>query len=475
MGVINLKMFVKTKIICTIGPASRAPDTIRQLIQNGMRVARLNFSHGSQEEHQAVLQVIRAASQALHQPVTILQDLAGPKIRIGSMPEGGVKLETGQEFILTNRQIEGSAEMVSITYPDLFQDVQPGDPLLLADGAMELVVKKVIPPEIICEVITGGILTGHKGINLPTRTIHMPALTEKDQADLIFGLENEVDCIALSFVRTAAEIDKTRTIIRQQGRETPLIAKIEKHEALENIDEIIEAADGIMVARGDLGVEIPLEQVPHIQKMLIHKANRRGKPVITATQMLRSMVDASRPTRAEATDVANAVLDGTDAVMLSEETAVGKYPVEAVQFMTRIIQNAEMDFPHRAFLEAVPSREIADAVAHAACVLADHLDAAAIAVYTQSGRTARAISRFRPRQPVIALSPMQKTMQILPLFWGCLPLSVAESGDIDEMVESAGRVLLQSGLVKKGDLIVLTAGLPIGVPGTTNMIKVKKL
>jgi pyruvate kinase len=353
--------------------------------------------------------------------------------------------------------------------------VQPGDPLLLADGAMELVVKKVIPPEIICEVITGGILTGHKGINLPTRTIRMPALTEKDQADLIFGLENEVDCIALSFVRTAAEIDKTRTIIRQQGRETPLIAKIEKHEALENIDEIIEAADGIMVARGDLGVEIPLEQVPHIQKMLIHKANRRGKPVITATQMLRSMVDASRPTRAEATDVANAVLDGTDAVMLSEETAVGKYPVEAVQFMTRIIQNAEMDFPHRAFLEAVPSREIADAVAHAACVLADHLDAAAIAVYTQSGRTARAISRFRPRQPVIALSPMQKTMQILPLFWGCLPLSVAESGDIDEMVESAGRVLLQSGLVKKGDLIVLTAGLPIGVPGTTNMIKVKKL
>ncbi len=468
-------MSAKTKIVCTIGPASRTPELIRALIQNGMSVARLNFSHGSHAEHQAVIQTIRTASQALDRPVAILQDLSGPKIRIGSLPEGGIQLEAGRTFILSAEQIEGNAQKASVTYPGLYRDVQAGDPLMLADGAMELVVKKVAAPEIICEVITGGTLTGHKGINLPTRTLRMPALTEKDRLDLAFGLENEVDCVALSFVRTAEEIHQTRAIIRQQGRETPVIAKIEKHEALKNIDAIMEAADGIMVARGDLGVEIPLEQVPHIQKMLIQKANQHAKPVITATQMLRSMVGSPRPTRAEATDVANAVLDGTDAVMLSEETAVGHYPVEAVKFMARIVWNAEQDFPHQAFLKVIPAKEIADAVAHAACVLADHLNAAAIVVHTRSGRTAGAVSRFRPKQPVIALSPLKRTVQILPLFWGCVPLFITETQDMDEMIESTGRVLLQNGLVRKGELIVLTAGLPVGVPGSTNMIKVKKL
>jgi pyruvate kinase len=468
-------MTIKTKIICTIGPASNTPGLIHQLIQIGMNVARLNFSHGNHAEHQAVIRTIRTVSQEMGMPVAILQDLSGPKIRIGSLPEGGVKLEAGGTFILSAKQAEGSAQKVSVNYPDLFRDVQAGDPLMLADGEMELTVKKVSPPDIICEVVTGGTLTGHKGLNLPTRTIHIPALTAKDRDDLVFGLAHEVDYVALSFVRTAAELHEIRGIIQQHGQQTPIIAKIEKHEALKHIDEIIAAADGIMVARGDLGVEIPLEQVPHVQKMLIQKANRQAKPVITATQMLRSMTNAPRPTRAEATDVANAVLDGTDAVMLSEETAVGKYPAEAVQFMARIIQNAELDFPHRAFLQAVPGQAIVEAVAHAACVLADHLNAAAIAVHTQSGRTARAVSRFRPRQPVIALSPLPKTIQLLPLFWGCRPLVVTATGDLDEMIESAGRVLLQSKLVQKGDLIVLTAGLPIGVPGTTNMIKVKKL
>ncbi|RPI79892.1 MAG: pyruvate kinase [Desulfobacteraceae bacterium] len=468
-------MTVKTKIVCTIGPASRAPECIQSLIANGMSVARLNFSHGTHAEHQAVIQSIRTASEALDRPVAILQDLSGPKIRIGSLPEGGIQLETGRTFILSAEPVNGNAQKVSVTYPDLYRDVQAGDPLMLADGEMELVVKKVAGFDIICEVITGGILTGHKGINLPTRTLGMPALTEKDRLDLAFGLKHEVDFVALSFVRTAEEIHQTRAIIRQHGRETPIIAKIEKHEALKNIDEIVEAADGLMVARGDLGVEIPLEQVPHIQKMLIQKANRCAKPVITATQMLRSMVSAPRPTRAEATDVANAVLDGTDAVMLSEETAVGRYPIEAVAFMARIAGNAEQDFPHQAFLKAVPAQETADAVAHAACVLADHLNAAAIVVHTHSGRTARAVARFRPKQPVIALSPLKKTIQVLPLFWGCVPLFITDTPDFNELSESTEYALLQSGLVRKGDLIVLTAGLPLGVPGTTNMIKVKTL
>jgi pyruvate kinase len=464
-----------TKIVCTIGPASQSPDVITALIRSGMNVARLNFSHGSWEEHKEKIAIIRRVSHELNQPVAILQDLAGPKIRVGTVPEPGVRLEVGQLFILTSQRVEGSPERVAVTYPDLPREVKKGDHILLADGVMELIVKQVSSTDITCEVITGGVLTSHKGINLPTGTIRAPSLTDKDREDLLFGIENYVDYVALSFVRQAEDVLRVKEIIQERKKSTPVIAKIEKHEAIDHIDEIMEVSDGIMVARGDLGVEVPLETVPHIQKMLIRKANLLGKPVITATQMLRSMVDSPRPTRAEATDVANAVLDGTDAVMLSEETASGSYPVDAVQFMARIVKTAEKDFPHEKYLQLIPAKEVSASVAHASCVLADHLDVAAILATTQSGLTAMHISRFRPRQPIIALSPNPVAVQRLALLWGCTPRLVEDLRDTDHMIESATRSALESGHVSKGDLVVITSGHPVWVAGTTNMVRVKRL
>jgi pyruvate kinase len=314
------------------------------MIKGGMNVARLNFSHGNHREHKKKIQVIRSVSDELSHPVAILQDLAGPKIRVGILPEPGVRLEAGQTFTLTSKDVEGTHDRVSVSYLSLPEEVEPGDRILLSDGSIELVVQGKSQFEVYCEVVTGALLTSHKGLNLPTGTIRAPSFTEKDREDLLFGLENGVDFVALSFVRTAEDILRVKEVIRQRKGDVPVIAKIERHEALDYIDSIIEETDGIMVARGDLGVEIPLEDVPVIQKMLIHKANAAGKPVITATQMLRSMENSPRPTRAEAADVANAVLDGTDAVMLSEETATGDYPVQAVQFMARIIKSAEKNF-----------------------------------------------------------------------------------------------------------------------------------
>lgn len=465
----------KTKIVCTIGPASESPDTIRALIANGMNVARLNFSHGSRSGHEEKIAMIRSASDELGQPVAILQDLAGPKVRVGTLPGPGVRLEAGQPFVLTNQDVEGTRERVSISYADLPGEVKEGDPILLADGSIELSVRRADRSEIYCEVVTGGILTSHKGLNVPTRTIQAASLTAKDREDLLFGLENHVDYVALSFVRTAADIVSIKEIIQQTRSGTPVIAKIEKHEAVEHIDGIMKAADGIMVARGDLGVEIPLEEVPLVQKMLIRKANAAGKPVITATQMLRSMVDSPRPTRAEATDVANAVLDGTDAVMLSEETASGNNPVKAVQFMMRIVESAETEFPHEKYLQLAPRKQVSRCVAHAACVLANHLDTSAIVAPTYSGQTARHISRFRPRQHIIALSPNPSAVRSLTLFWGCVPRLVPDPRDTDDMIESAARSALKTGYVSKGDLVVITSGHPVGVSGSTNMVRVKQL
>jgi pyruvate kinase len=464
-----------TKIVCTIGPASRSPEIIRALVQNGMNVARLNFSHGNHGEHQEQIRVIRKVSAELDQPVAILQDLGGPKIRVGIIPDPGVRLEAGQTFVLTNQPVQGTSERVSVSYSSLPEEVKEGDQILLADGFIELVVKGAERSEISCEVVTGGLLTSHKGLNLPTRSIQAPSLTDKDREDLVFGLENEVDYVAQSFVRTADEIVRVKDIIRDGKKDTPIIAKIEKHEAVDHIEEIMEVADGIMVARGDLGVEIPLEQVPVVQKMLIRRANASGKPVITATQMLRSMVDSPRPTRAEATDVANAVLDGTDAVMLSEETAVGGYPVKSVQFMTRIVESAENHFPHDRYLQLAPKKAVSQSVAHAACVLANHLDARAIIAPTQSGQTARHISRFKPRQPIIALSANENTVHRLTLCRGCLPRLVADPMDTDDMIESAARSALETGLVSRRDLAVITAGHPVAVAGSTNMVRVKRL
>ncbi|MBN1665045.1 MAG: pyruvate kinase [Deltaproteobacteria bacterium] len=465
----------KTKIVCTIGPASGTEATIKAMIESGMDVARLNFSHGTFKDHLEKIRLIRRISADLGKPIAILQDLPGPKIRVGPAPEPGLLLEAGAHFILTTRKIQGKAGIISVTYPHLPKEVKIGDRLLLADGLMELIVVGTGETDIVCKIITGGVLTSHKGINLPTGTIQAAAVTPKDRDALIFGLEHGIDFVAVSFVRSATDIKAAKDIIGEQGFNTPVIAKIERHEALNNIDAIIAAADGVMVARGDLGVEVPLEEVPLIQKNIIRLANKNGKPVITATQMLRSMVDAPRPTRAEVTDVVNAVLDGTDAVMLSEETASGAYPVEAVKFMNRLTETAEHGFPYAKYLQFVPDRDVSESVAHASSVLANHLGAAAIVAYTQSGLTAGHISRFRPRQPIIALSPNDETVRKLNLLWGCLPRRVKNIRDTDDVFEEATQSALETGEVKKGDIIVITSGHPIWVAGKTNMLRVKKV
>jgi pyruvate kinase len=464
----------KTKIICTIGPASEKPETIQELIFNGMSVARLNFSHGTPDDHEKKIHIIRRIAKEMDRPVAILQDLGGPKIRLGHIPEPGVRIDPGNHIILTTQTVEGSSQRISVSCPLLDKAVKSGDRILLADGFLELSVQSVNGSEIHCEVITGGILTSHKGINLPGETIPVTSMTDKDRQDLLFGLDQDVDYIALSFVRTAEDIRNIKEIIRRKNKDTPVIAKIEKHEAIVNYKDILDAADAIMVARGDLGVEVPLEEVPIIQKQLIQKANVAGKPVITATQMLRSMVDATRPTRAEASDVANAVLDGTDAVMLSEETAIGNYPVQAVQFMRLIVTEAEKEYPHDRYLKMIPEKEISDSVTYAACVLADHLDAAAILVPTRSGRTAENISRFRPRQPIIAYTSDPATMRRLSLFRGIFARLISEQGDKTDIIEKLFKVSIEKGELTEGDLAVITAGRPVWVSGTTNMIQVKR-
>jgi pyruvate kinase len=465
----------RTKIVCTIGPSSESRELVRELINSGMNVARLNFSHGTLEEHSRKIRIIREISEELDIPVAILQDLGGPKIRVGEVSEPGIVLKPGQSFILTNEQIEGAGNRVSVSYHDLPRVVKEGDMILLSDGFMELVVRRTTESEIFCEVVVGGLLTSHKGINLPTGSIEVDPLTEKDKGDLIFGLENDVDYVALSFVRNAEDVLKVKDIIRERGKDTPVIAKIEKHEALNNIEKIMSTADGIMVARGDLGVEIPLENVPNIQKTLVSRANAAGKPVIIATQMLRSMVDSPRPTRAEAADVANAVLDGADAVMLSEETAIGDYPVQAVQIIARIAERAEERYPHEKYLQVLTKMDVAASVAHASCILAEHLDAAAVIATTHSGATAMHISRFKPKQKIIALSPNRVTVRRLSLIWGCIPGFLVYTRDTDEMIESAAQSALDTGNVSRGDLVVITAGHPVWLSGATNMMKVKKL
>ena len=465
----------KTKIVCTIGPASSSPDTIRELIRSGMSMARLNFSHGSHAGHAEKIRLIRDIAADLNQPVAILQDLCGPKIRVGKIPDPGIQLEPGETFILTSDNIEGDSGRVSVSYGGLPADVKIGDRLLLADGMMELNVEHSAGPDITTRVITGGRLTSHKGVNLPTGSMQIEALTAKDREDLAFGLAHDVDYVALSFVRAVEDIQEIKALIREQGHQTPVIAKIEKHEALDHIDDLVDAADAIMVARGDLGVEIPLENVPNVQKMIISKANRRGRPVIIATQMLRSMVDAPRPTRAEAADVANGVLDGADAVMLSEETAVGRYPVEAVQYMANIARAAEKRFPYQRYLKRIKDLDISQSVAAAACSLADNLNAAAIVATTRSGSTARHVARFRPRGRLIALSPSEKTVSQLALCWGCIPCHLGLTDDTDELIENAAASALATGHVQPGDLVVITGGRPMYAAGTTNMLWVKRL
>jgi pyruvate kinase len=469
-------MMRKTKIVCTIGPASRDPKILETLIQEGMQVARLNFSHGTHAEHLEMLTHIRAISDRLQRPVAVLQDLCGPKIRVGQIADNGIRLIPGQSIILrSENDMPEPKDCIPVSYPSLAEDVRPGDRILLSDGMMEIQVERIAGPDVFCKVITGGMLSSHKGVNLVTGTFHAPSLTEKDKDDLAFGLAHGVDFVALSFVRKAADILDVKERIQQAGKNVPVIAKIEKHEAIDAIDAIVAASDGIMVARGDLGVEIPLEHVPHIQKELVRKARLAGKPVIIATQMLRSMVDSPRPTRAEASDVANAVLDGADAIMLSEETASGNYPVEAVRFMSRIASNAEAYYPFRSGLDTTPEKEISESVAFASCTIAEHLDAAGIVTPTRSGLTAMQVARYRPRQPILALSPELESVRKLCLVWGCIPIWVPDAKAEDDAVTKASQIVLDAALGKPGDLMVFTAGYPVWVSGLTNMLHVKRL
>lgn len=469
----------KTKIVCTIGPASSSYEIIEKLIKRGMDVARLNFSHGNYEEHLQKIEYIRQVSLKTGKPVAILQDLGGPKIRIGKIKQETVLLKEDSTFILTNRKVTGNEKEVSVTFPSLPEKVKKGSYIYLADGALELKIKELTQTDIICKVIRGGKISSNKGVNIPDISMDISSLTDKDYQDIFFGIKNKVDFIGLSFVRRAEDILKVRQILKENNAEDiSLVAKIEKKEALHNLKEIIEVVDAVMIARGDLGVEIPFENVPFAQKNIIKKCNFVGKPVITATQMLMSMVSGPRPSRAEVTDVANAILDGTDAIMLSEETAIGEYPLEAVETMNRIALKTESVIDYEKILS---KRSLSvkptdpDAISHATCQVALNLNAKAIVTFTFSGSTARMVSRYRPPVPIIAASTQDSTVKKLALSWGVYPFKTEELENTDDMIEKSRKVALATGLVEKGDKIVITAGIPFRVPGTTNLLKVEKL
>jgi pyruvate kinase len=447
---------------------------LTKLLDAGMNVARLNFSHGSHQEHLQTIQKLRRLAEGRDAPLAILQDLSGPKIRTSSMSiSGGAVLREGEIFTLTARQVGGDEKEVSITYPALPKEVKAGDTILLADGSIELQVVECTELDIRCRIVVGGLLGSKKGINLPTRSLGISGLTDKDHDDLVFGLDAGVDYVAMSFVRSAADIQTVHAIMRKHGKKAPVIAKIEKHEALQEIDKIVEVADGIMVARGDLAVETALERVPLVQKMLIQKCNIAGKPVITATQMLKSMVDAPRPTRAEAADVANAVLDGTDAVMLSEETAMGKYPEQTVQVMDKIIRATEQTMGWRDVQTQIQDGFITTsaAISHATVNIAKDLGARAILTPTRSGSTARMVARYRPCVPILALSSNPATVRQLALVWGVCPVLIDEFVNSDEIIERAKKAARDAKVVHRGDTVIITAGLPQSASSVTNLIK----
>jgi pyruvate kinase len=446
---------------------------ISSLIDAGMNVARINFSHGTTDYARTLIRRIKRVRAKLKKPVAILQDLQGPKIRIGTIKDGPIELRPGQEFVLTADAVQGDAQRVGVSLKSLPEGVVAGETILLADGNIELRIGKVRPPDIVCRVVVGGALSSHKGINLPGSRIHVDALTRKDRKDVLIGLEEAVDAIALSFVRSAADILALRRIVNSHGAKTPIVAKIEKQEAVHNIDAIIDVSDAVMVARGDLGVEIDLDTVPLVQKSIIANCNARGKPVITATQMLARMVENPRPTRAEAADVANAVLDGTDAVMLSEETAVGRYPLEAVAMMDRIVHTAETRIDRRKF-ESLPAMTGTEhAITRACYAIAREVGAGAIVAPTWSGSTPSLIARCRPLQPIVAPTPNDTAFGFLSFCWGVIPIRVPHKAPLDRMIRLALKVARDAGFVESGGLAVVTASIPLGVAGRTNSIKVE--
>ncbi len=472
----------KTKIVCTIGPASESPQMLEKLIRAGMNVARLNFSHGTYEEHKAKLMAIRRISKKLGRPVAVMQDLCGPKIRTGKIEAPGIKLRNGKTIKLSGRLQKAQDGILPVSYPKLASDVKVGDAILLADGAIELKVTKIDlkGPDaglVHCKVIVGGVIGSNKGVNIPARALSIPGLTAKDRKDLEFAINEDVDFVALSFVRSASDVIKLNKLLAKKGKPLPVIAKIEKPQALDCIDEIIDAAYGIMVARGDLGVEIPFHQVPVMQKMMIRKANRLGKPVITATQMLRSMVESPRPTRAEVTDVANAIWDGADAVMLSEETAAGKNPIRSVKVMDQIARTVEADIAEAAPIMKpyTPDDTIPDAISFSAHVMAEELCVKAIVSPTRSGATARRISRYRPDMVIVALTPELSTHRRLAMTWGVVPILTPELSNPRDITERSFVLARKHLNLKKGDRILITAGTSTADPEMTNTIRLEKI
>ncbi|MDY3906127.1 MAG: pyruvate kinase [Lawsonibacter sp.] len=465
----------KTKIICTLGPAVDSEDMLRTLIRAGMDAARFNFSHGSHPEHLARLNRLKSVRDAMGRPVATILDTKGPEIRIKSFDAKTVTLETGDPFTLTTDDVVGDRSRVSVTYPKLHQELAPGQQVLIDDGLVAIRVEEIAGHDIRCTVENGGTLSANKSINIPGVHIRLPALTEKDVADIRFGVENDFDYIAASFVRRAADVEAVRQVLRDCGGENvKIIAKIENQEGVDNVDEILATADGIMVARGDLGVEIPAARVPVLQKQMIRKGLQAGKPVITATQMLDSMMRNPRPTRAEVSDVANAVFDGTGCVMLSGETAGGKYPVESLTAMVGIVTEAEQSIDYwRRFQKQriTPASNINDAITHTCCLTAMDLNATAILAATSSGRTARMICRFRPACPVAALTMHEKVRRQLAICWGVIPLLTGEVNSTDRIFSLSAEVARKEGLVKNGDTVVITAGVPLGKSGSTNLIK----
>jgi pyruvate kinase len=466
-------MSKRTKIIATIGPASDSPAVIARLIRAGMDAARLNFSHGDRDDHVRRIRYIRSEAAKSGRQIAIIQDLQGPKLRVGAMLNDAVALKRGDTVTVTTRSITGTASHFSVTYPRLTKDLKTGDSILLDDGRLELKVTKKLSSGLRCRIVRGGMLRSHKGVNLPGAALSLPSLSHKDKEDIVFGIRQGVDYIALSFVRTAADIIRTRRFLKALGADTPIIAKIEKPEAIGNLNAIIEAADGIMVARGDLGVEMPPEKVPLLQKKIIEACHWGEKPVITATQMLESMIENPQPTRAEASDVANAILDGTDCVMLSGETAVGKYPVQAVEFMARIAMQAETSVNPWPPDEDVSGPD--ESVAHAACRAAQEQFANAIVTFTQSGSTSLLVSKHRPRMSIIAPTPFEHIARRISLYWGVTPVILRPKRTTDDMIASVERIMLKKKLARQHDLIVITAGVPIGVAGSTNLMKIHRV
>ena len=466
----------KTKIVCTIGPATESEEMLAKIMNQGMNVARLNFSHQTQTEHRERIDTIKKVREELNKPVAIMLDTKGPEVRTGDFENGEIEVKTGDQFTLTTEEILGTNKISHITYKNLPEDVKIGDSILIDDGLIELEVLSKDDKEVVCLIKNGGTINNHKGVNIPGVNIGLPSLTEKDKEDIIFGIENELDFIAPSFIRKARDVIEIRKILEDNGGEDiQIISKIENREGVDNIDEILKMSDGIMIGRGDLGVEIPPEEVPLVQKMLIKKCNEAGKPVITATQMLDSMMRNPRPTRAEVTDIANAILDGSDSIMLSGETAAGKYPEESVRTMSDIAVRIEHSLDYVELLRSKTIGKditITNAISHASCSTAQDLGAAAIVTPTSSGYTAMAVSKYRPKAVIIASTPYEKVMRKLSLTWGVYPVKTKNVETTDDIVNISVQTILDKGYLKQGDLIVITAGVPVGEAGSTNLIKV---